>query len=512
MLSFGRSLFSRGAAVAPAPAPTAASPAAAANAAARAAANAAAASAAPAAAAPVAAVAAAPPRSWGNYLRQGTTFNTKRLNRATAARNAAKAAYNANKTKKNAYRNALKTYAAELRASKKIENENTKAANAAAAELIESKGASSKFFDNVINPNGSALNRYFKRDTDFQIFNLSTDMNPKYINNETKTGFREYTTGRNTNKKNNKQFYTDHKETIENYKLVGTKILPDVNIVFIRMFGVTEGNAVDNLQLYVTELRKSVDAEKKSAQVWAQRKEAAGTAGRAAYTAGLGLAAAPLAVAALPVGLAVGTGVAAKGVYNYGVKPAGQCVGAACKAVYNAATSDSQIAILTAEVRALSKKVDALAAGPPAAAAPSTVAAAAANAAANAAAPGAAAPGAAGTGAAAALASGATSATPTIDFTAVLNSVGKTDELTPKLRAALETVGVAEDKILKVLDAASTAWNAASGGAPGARVAAATAAQAAFDAPTAGGRRPSRRYHKKHTMMTRRKKSKNKKH
>ena len=327
-------------------------------------------------------------------------------------------------------------------------------------------------------------------------------MTPKYINNETKTGFREYTTGRNTNKKNNKQFYTDHKETIENYKLVGTKILPDVNIVYIRMFGVTEGNAVDNLQLYVTELRKSVDAEKKSAQVWAQRKEAAGTAGRAAYTAGLGLAAAPLAVAALPVGLAIGTGVAAKGVYNYGVKPAGQCVGAACQAVYNAATGDSKIAILIEKVDRLIQRVDALAAGPPAAAAPSTVAAAAANAAAV--------PAAAVSGAAAALASGATSATPTIDFTTVLNSVEKTDELTPKLRAALENAGVAEDKIVKVLDAASTAWNAASGGAPGARVAAATAAQAAF--ATAGGRRPSRRYHKKHTMMTRRKKSKNKKH
>jgi hypothetical protein len=493
-------LFGRGAAVAPAPAPTAASPA--------------------AAAAPVA---PATSRSWENYLKQGTTLNTKGLERATTARNAAQRTYNdavaANavtstnaskktlKNTKNVLRKARETYAAQLRLTKKKGNNttNANAANAAAAELMESKGASSKFFDNVINPNGSALNRYFKRDTDFQIFNLSTDMTPEYINNETKTGFREYTTGRNTNKKNNKQFYTDHKETIENYKLVGTKILPDVNIVYIRMFGVTEGNAVDNLQLYVTELRKSVDAEKKSAQVWAQRKEAAGTAGRAAYTAGLGLAAAPLAVAALPVGLAVGTGVAAKGVYNYGVKPAGQCVGAACQAVYNAATSDSQIAILTAEVRALSKKVDTLVAGPRAAA-PSTVAAAAANAAAaNAAA-------AAGTGAAAALASGATSATPTIDFTAVLNSVGKTDELTPKLRAALETVGVAEDKILKVLDAASTAWNAASGGAPGARVAAATAAQDALNAPTAGGRRPSRRYHKKHTMMTRRKKSKNKKH
>jgi hypothetical protein len=506
MFPFGRSLFGRGATVAPAPgAGAASSPAAAANAAARAAANAAAA---PAAAAPVA---AAPPRSWGNYLRQGTTLNTTGLKRATTARNAAQASYNAAlaantstnagkktlKNTKNILRKARETYAAQLRASKKIENENTKAANAAAAELMESKGASSKFFDNVINPNGSALNRYFKRDTDFQIFDKS-DMNPIYINNETKTGFREYTTGRNTNKKNNKQFYTDHKETIENYKLVGTKILPDVNIVFIRMFGVTEGNAVDNLQLYVTELRKSVDAEKKSAQVWAQRKEAAGTAGRAAYTAGLGLAAAPLAVAALPVGLAAGTlygtGVAAKGAYNYGVKPAGQCVGAACKAVYNAATGDSQLTKLIEKVDRLIQKVDALTPG--AAAAPSTVAANA-NASTT------------GLSAAAALASGAT---PTIDFTAVLNSVGKTDELTPKLRAALENAGVAEDKIVKVLDAASIAWNAASGGAPGARVAAATAAQAAFDAPTAGGRRPSRRNHKKHTMMTRRKKSKNKKH
>ena len=260
-------------------------------------------------------------RTWENYLKQGTTLNTKRLERATAARNAAKASYNSNKTKKNAYRNALKTYAAELRASKKKGNStaNANAANAAAAELIESKGARSKFFDTVLNPNGSALNRYFKRGTDFQIFDRTEDMDPKYIDNK---GKPNYGTGRNTNKKNTKQYFTDHEETIENYKLVGTQILPDNNVVYIRMFGETTPNALENLELYLTRLRNSLAAEKKSAETWAQRRATAAATGRGLYTAGLGIAAAPLAAtaaaAALPVGALYGTGVAAKGAYTYG--------------------------------------------------------------------------------------------------------------------------------------------------------------------------------------------------
>ena len=498
-------LFGRGASVAPAVASTPAG------------ASTSAASAAPAGATTPAAPAApaAPARTWENLAKQGTLFNTKRVQRALAARNAAKVAYNSNtnnKTKKNAYRNALKTYAAELRASKKNGNStaNANAANADAAKLIESKDASSKIFDTVLNPYGSALNRYFKRGTDFQIFDRTEDMDPKYIDNETIVGFRAYSASRSTNKKNNKQYFTDHKEIIENYKLVGTKILPDENTVYIRMFGVTEGNAVDNLQLYITELRNSLAAEKKSAETWAQRRAKAAMAGRGLYTTGLGLAAAPFAAAgaalALPAGAVYGTGALAKGAYKYGLKPAGECVGAACGAVYDAATSSSALAKLIERVDVISVQVAALVAVTPGAAA----AAAAAAAGAAAGAPVVAAPASAALSATAALASGAT---PAINFTDVLNTVGKTDELDPKLRAALETAGVAEDKRDAIVAAALQKWIDATGGIDNWRVAAAAAAQAALNAPTAGGRRrPSRRHHKKHTMMTRRKKSVNKKH
>jgi len=409
MFSFGRSLFSSGATVAPATGPGAAAPSA---------------SAAPVSAAPVA---PATSRSWGNYLKQGTLLNTKGLERAAAARNTARAAYNANtnnKTKKNAYRKAAEAYAAELRASKKKGNNtsNANAANAEAAALIDSKDAKSKFFDNVLNPRGSAINRYFKRKIDFDIFDNSADMNPEYINNETKgDNFNEYTTERITTKSNSNQTYTDRKETITSYKVVGTQLLNDPNDVYIRIYGMTQNDAKDKLQLYITALRKSLDYDKESALTWAKRKGYLRTAGRAAYTAGVGLAAAPLAAVALPVGLAVG----AKGVYKYGLKPAGQCVGAACQAVYNAATGDSKLTNLIKKVDTLIQKVDALTPG-----------------------------------------------------------------------AAAGTV----------------AANAAANAAAASRGPSATAALASGSAPTEGGRRPSRRNHKKHTMMTRRKKSKNKKY
>ena len=429
-------LFSRGAAVTPAPpAPVGA---------------------------PVGAVAAAPPAA---------AAPATSLERAAALRAAAQVPYNiavaenraapTNATKKtlkntkNVLLKARETYATQLRATKKKGNttRNANDANAAAAELMDSKGASSKFFDNVLNPKGSAINRYFKRKIDFDIFDNSNDMNPEYINNETKgDNFIEYITQRITTKSNSNQTYTDRKETITSYKLVGTQLLNDPNDVYIRIYGMTQTDAKDKLQLYITELRKSVDAEKKSVQVWAQRKAGA-------YKVGMGVAA---AAAALPVGLLYGTGLAAKSVA--------------------AARSPSALAELTKRVDVLSRKVDALVAA--STGTPGTLVAA--------------------------LSSGARR--PAIDFTAVLNTVEKTDELEPKLRGALEAAGVAEDKIVKILAAANVAWEAARGGITEWRVAAAAAAQAALNAPTAGGRRPSRRNHKKRTMMTRHKKSMNKKH
>ena len=516
-------LFGRGTPVAPTPA-VASTPAVAAS------------PAAPVAPAAPAAAPAAPARTWGNrinYLKQGTLFNTKRVQRALAARNAAQVPYNAavaansadstNTTKKtlkntkNVLRKARETYAAELRASKKKGNNtaNANAANAAAAELIESKDASSKFFDTVLNPNGSALNRYFKRGTDFQIFDRKEDMKPGYINNETIVGYTAYSTGRNTNKKNTKEYFTDRKETIESYKLVGTKILLDEKTVYIRMFGLTEHIARENLQFYISELKNSLAAEKKSAEAWAQRRATAAVAGRGVYTAGLGLVAAPLAATAAavaaPLGAVYGTGALAKGAFKYGLKPAAECVGAACGAVYDAATSSSALAKLTERVDVLSGKIDTLSgkidtllttAG--AAATPAGATGTPAGA------PVVAAPAGAALSATAALASGAT---PAIDFTAVLNTVTVTSQLNPNLRAALETAGVAEDKRDAIVAAALQAWDRATGGIDNWRVAAAAAAQAALNAPTAGGRRrPSRRHHKKHTMMTRSKKSVNKKH